>query len=148
MSKVFTESYSLSIEETDLEILLRERLIKYLITRERVNISWAKQDHGFTSHSVYEILGTNRDIQFRYKIGVGLYDLNSIAFRLCNVSFSEKNRRKGILTDMMRIVEGFAPRFGYTVLQIENPSTPAIFSWMKKNGYEEWRTSIWQKKLI
>ena len=64
-----------------------------------------------------------------------------------NVEFSENKQRKGILTSMMKIVEEFAPRFGYKVIQIECPNSPAIQSWGKKNGFKDCSEDLWEKLL-
>lgn len=144
MSKISTTATSLQREESDLDILLRERLIKFLVTREKKNISWSKEDTGRRIFKTYNIESPDHEVQFRYKIDVRDYRL---VFRLCNVSFSEEKRRQGILTGMMQIVTDFAPRIGYDILQVECPHTVSIISWLKKNGYKNLGTDVWEKAI-
>lgn len=148
MSKVSTNCQGL--QESDLEILLRERLLKYLITREKGNFHWMKENRTKSNYNIYNIVSSNGIVQFRYKIGdypSFLVGKDVIKFRLCNVEFSENKQRKGILTSMMKIVEEFAPRFGYKVIQIECPNSPAIQSWGKKNGFKDCSEDLWEKLL-
>ena len=148
MGKVSTNCQCL--QESDLEILLRERLLKYLITREKGNFHWMKENRTNSNYSIYNIVSSNGAVQFRYKIGdyrSFLVGKNVMKFRLCDVEFSEKKQRKGILTSMMKIVEEFAPRFGYKVIQIECPNSLAIRSWGKKNGYKDCSEDLWEKLL-
>lgn len=148
MGKVSTNCQGL--QESDLEILLRERLLKYLITREKGNFLWMKENRTNLKYSIYNIVSSNGIVQFRYKIGDYrslLADKGVLKFRLCDVEFSEKNQRKGILTGMMKIVEEFAPRFGYKVVQIECPNSLAIQSWGKKNGFKASTKDLWEKLI-
>lgn len=134
--------------ESDFEILLRERLIKYLVKRVDRNLFWQNEGPGkFNPYSIYEIKTKDDEIRFRYKIGFGYSKNDGLTFRLCNVVFPEKNRRKGILTGMMAVVEEFAHRYKIKTLQVECPLSDEIFAWMKKNRYHELHESLWEKEL-
>ena len=148
MSKISTDTFNLTLEETDFEILLRERLLKFLVTKERKNINWDKEDMGFQDeYSTYDIENNAYDIKFRYKLGYGYSTNCGLVFRLCNVSFTEQNRRKGILTGMMKIVESFADRYGIKYIQVECPHTEAILSWLKKNNFREVHRDLYEKEI-
>lgn len=147
MAKITVDAYDLSKKETDFEIILRERLIKHLIKREKVNLTWEKEDFEFETTGIYNIKNTKHAIKFRYKIFNKNNKNEGFIFRLCNVSFSIKNRRKGILTEMMSVVEELGNKYNIIKLQIESPSSEAIFNWMKKNRYNDKKNGIWDKEI-
>jgi len=146
MGKVSTLTSCQKLPEFDMEILLRERIIKYLVSKEKGNFAWKREDHSRGVESTYEISCAAREVEVRYKIRLSRPS-DKFVFRLCNVGFSEKNRRKGLLTGLMDVVKGFAPRMGIKALQVECPNTTAMQSWLKKNGYSEKTIDIWEKEV-